>query len=235
MSSSPRLIVLLLSTFVFLGASLSHAFASELTLTPQFQLPGLTFYNALTFHTPDSTTQTLFIEFSQVEAINIIDGSTTPTPTSLPTQKENIVPHALSEGLTIEEIIPSPTPTPTNTPTPTPTSTPTPTPTETPTPTPQPIATSSDLESLFGKYAGEYSVDKEQLKKIAKCESSFNARASYMDYGGMFQFASSSWITTRTQMNQDPNPDLRFNAEEAIKTAAFKISRDGASAWPSCS
>lgn len=225
MSSSPKLIVLLISAFVFLGAFFSRAFASELILSPHFHLPGLTFYNPLIYQNASSQTS-LFIEFSQVEAFNIVQPASNPSPTSKPTITQESSDQVLSEGLTIEEIIPTATPTPTNTPTPTPTNT--------PTPTPQPIVTSSDLESLFGKYAGEYSVDKELLKKIAKCESGFNAGASFLDYGGMFQFSSSSWSSTRQQMNQDPNPDLRYNAEESIKTAAFKISVNGPSAWPSC-
>jgi hypothetical protein len=50
----------------------------------------------------------------------------------------------------------------------------------------------------------------------------------------MYQFSKETWMNTRSQMGQDNNPDLRFNAEEAIKTAAFKISRGGAGAWAVC-
>jgi hypothetical protein len=35
-------------------------------------------------------------------------------------------------------------------------------------------------------------------------------------------------------MGLNPDPELRFNAEEAIKTTAYKISRDGTGAWPVC-
>jgi hypothetical protein len=35
-------------------------------------------------------------------------------------------------------------------------------------------------------------------------------------------------------MGLDANSDLRFNAEEAIKTAAFHISQGGQGAWPNC-
>lgn len=35
-------------------------------------------------------------------------------------------------------------------------------------------------------------------------------------------------------MNMDTNPALRFNAEEAIRTAAFRFSTDGPNAWPNC-
>jgi len=129
-----------------------------------------------------------------------------------------------------------PTPTPTALPTPTPTNTPTPTPTPTVTLalTPTPIPAPVNLEDLFARFSEEFSVDKELLKRIAKCESSFNSEASFRDYVGMFQFASSSWSTIRARMNADPNPDLRRNAEEAIKTAAFHIANGGVGAWPNC-
>lgn len=132
-----------------------------------------------------------------------------------------------------------PTPTPTATPTPLPTSTPTPTPTATPTPipsdTPTVQASSSDIDGWFDTYAHEQSVDESLLKKIARCESGFNTNARYMDYAGMFQFGPNSWIAVRQEMNADPNPDLRTNPEEAIKTAAFKIAHNGQDAWPNCS
>ncbi len=139
--------------------------------------------------------------------------------------------------------LPITTPAPTSTPTPSPTATPTPLPTATPTPIPPtptptivlPIITPEELEQLFNNYSQQYGVDKELLKKIAKCESGFNSNAQFLDYGGMFQFSSSSWASTRIAMAQDPNPNLRFNTDEAIKTAAFKISQGGIGAWPNCS
>lgn len=138
----------------------------------------------------------------------------------------------------LPSVTPSPTPIPTATPTPTPLPTATPTPlptaTPTPTPTPTPILTSSDLEQLFQKYSDTYHTDRELLKRIAACESGFNSNASFLDYAGMFQFSSESWTVTRQSMNEDTNPDLRKNAEEAIKTAAFKIANGGQGAWPNC-
>lgn len=129
----------------------------------------------------------------------------------------------------------TPSPIPTISPTLTPTLTPIP-PTETPTPIPTPITvTSEELENLFTKYANQYSADKELLKRIAKCESNFNTNAIFRDYAGLFQFAAASWISSRNLMGQDNNPDLRFSADESIKTAAFKLSRGELNAWPSCS
>ena len=129
----------------------------------------------------------------------------------------------------------TPTPTPTNTPTPTPTSTPTPTYTPTPTPTKQIPPSASSLDEFFSKYSKEYGIEESALRKIAVCESGYNTSASNGPYGGMFQYSDSTWTSTRSQMGLDGNPELRFNAEESIKTTAFKISRGGIGAWPNCS
>ena len=140
-------------------------------------------------------------------------------------------------------VIPSLTPTPTSTPTPTltptPTNTPTPTIPPTPTFTPMPTHTSTpmpatDFEGYFDQYSTQYGVDKDQLKKIAYCESGGGAGARNGDNGGMFQFATETWKGTRSQMGADTNPDLRFSAKESIETAAFKISRGGINAWRNC-
>ncbi len=107
-----------------------------------------------------------------------------------------------------------------------------PQPTKAPTPT---ITAPADLETLFTKFADTYHIDKEILKKIARCESGFNATSNNSGiYLGMFQFGEQTWISTRAAMGLDTNPDLRTNPEEAINTAAFKISRGGIAAWPNC-
>lgn len=127
----------------------------------------------------------------------------------------------------------TPTPTPTPSPTPTPTNSPTPTPKPTPTPTPYPVS-SQQLESWFTQYANHYSVDRSLLWHIAECETGLRTNAVNWIYGGMFQFSSNTWRANRELMNIDPNPDLRFNPEEAIRTAAFVLSTRGAGAWPHC-
>ncbi len=130
----------------------------------------------------------------------------------------------------------STSPTPTTIPTEEPTPTPTPTPTETPTPTPEPTdASPTDLESLFTKYADEYHVDKELLKRIAACESGFNTQANFNNlYVGMFQFSEGAWTTVRSSMGLSTDQELRKNAEESIRSAAFMLSRGQENAWPSC-
>ena len=50
----------------------------------------------------------------------------------------------------------------------------------------------------------------------------------------MFQFSPNTWRANRELMGMDTNPDLRFNPEEAIRTAAFVLSTRGAGAWPHC-
>lgn len=149
--------------------------------------------------------------------------------------------------------IPTATPIPTveSTFTPEPTSTPKPTPPITPKPTVKPTPNSTSqavvvptatpdvwspphLENWFSQYAGQFGVDKNTLERIANCESHFNPNAKNGDYVGMFQFNTSTWRTYRNQLGLDPNPDLRTNAEESIKTGAFLISKRGTAPWPSC-
>lgn len=110
------------------------------------------------------------------------------------------------------------------------------TPTNAPSATPRflPITTSSDLEVLFNKYGTAYNVDPNWLKKIARCESNFNPQADTGLYAGMFQFAAATWISTRNSMGLDSNPDLRKNAEESIRTAAFMLAHGRQNSWPVC-
>ncbi len=131
----------------------------------------------------------------------------------------------------IPTIIPTFTPTPTNTPTPTLI----PTPTATPSPTLIPvIILPKDLDDLFTKYSNEYNVDKELLKRIAKCESGLNPNAATSLYAGLFQFAKQTWNSARTSMKMDPDINLRFNPEESIRTAAFMVSQGHLGIWPNC-
>jgi hypothetical protein len=132
------------------------------------------------------------------------------------------------------------TPTPTPTQTPTPTLTPTPTATPTITPTPTLIILSEYLDGLFNKYCTEYGVDsigKELLKKIANCESHFNTGVVSQNgkYAGMFQFDENTWTSVRNSMGQNPDQNLRFSADESIKTAAYMAHLGRFSSWPNCS
>lgn len=127
----------------------------------------------------------------------------------------------------------TPTFTPTSTSTPSPTLAPTPTATPSPTLTPA-IILPKDLDDFFTKYSNEYSVDKELLKRIANCESNLNPNASTSLYAGLFQFAEPIWIQTRILMGQNSDVNLRFNAEESIRTAAFMVSQGHLGIWPNC-
>jgi Transglycosylase-like domain len=114
---------------------------------------------------------------------------------------------------------------------------PTPLPTETPTPTVVPTTqptTATDLDTLFARYSSQYNVSADELKKIAQCESGFNTNSDTGLYAGMFQFSASTWASTRNAMGLDPNPELRKDAEESIKTTAFMLARGQENAWPNC-
>lgn len=168
--------------------------------------------------------QTLYLRFNPVYRI---DPAATQTKIGLSAVAENIP----SQKSAIDILYIQSSPTPTSTPTPIPT------PTSTPTPTPVLVRynyISSELDSWFNEYGSAYSVDPQILKSIAYCESKFNPAAVNGPYAGLFQYTVSSWISTRNQMNEDSDPDLRFNPAQAIRTSAFKISRGGIGAWPHC-
>lgn len=139
----------------------------------------------------------------------------------------------------------SPEPTPKSTPEPSmaPTETPEPTPAPTETPVPVPTATPDvyahpPYDGWIAQYAGQYGIDRNLLDRIAQCESQFNPSIVSPNgkYVGLFQFSVGTWQTYRgpNHLNLDTNPDLRSNPEEAIRTAAYLISKQGVSAWPLC-
>lgn len=134
--------------------------------------------------------------------------------------------------------VPSPTlaPTLTPTPTPTPTTVPMPTVTVTPTPTaiPQPKLTDEQVYQLIERFSGQYGVDANVLRHIARCESGFNLTAKNGVYSGLYQFSSGTWRKYRVMMGENPDSDLRNNGEEAIQTAAFALAQGHEYIWPNC-
>jgi len=158
----------------------------------------------------------------------------TISPTVTPSPEPTITPKPTS---TVKPTSTA-TPKPTLTPTPKVSSSPSPTPVvlsiqSTPGPTPD-VWSPSQLEPWFAQYAGVYGIDKNVMERIANCESHFNPNASNGEYLGLFQFSPGTWVNYRGQMGLDSNQSLRTNSEEAIKTAAFAISKSGTGMWPSC-
>lgn len=145
----------------------------------------------------------------------------------------------LSEKVVVSE---SPTPTsspePTESPshTPTPTSTPKATPTLKPTPTPviQPQYSSQEINGFIERFSAQYGVDPNILRHIAICESGFNPLAEVAGYAGLYQFGRITWGNIRKEIGEDPDPDLRYNAEEAVQTAAYALSQGKTGIWPNC-
>ncbi|HBC72972.1 TPA: hypothetical protein DCZ90_04115 [Candidatus Amesbacteria bacterium] len=128
----------------------------------------------------------------------------------------------------------TPTPTPTSTPTPKPTAKPTAKPTPAPTKVPQPKFSSEQIYQMTDRFGGQYGVDANVLRHIARCESGMNPAATNSIYGGLYQFDPSTWRNYRKMMGEDANADLRFNAEEAIQAAAYALSLNRAYIWPNC-
>ena len=144
-------------------------------------------------------------------------------------------PEVLSNVI-MSEPSPSTSPTPSQTPTPTttkPTPTPTPTPTPSLVPTPTPIS-SEQINALIERFAAQYVVDPNVLRHIAICESGFNPSAVNGSYVGLYQFGPITWATNRIPIGENPDPSLRFNAEESIQTAAYMLQTKGRGFWPNC-
>lgn len=129
---------------------------------------------------------------------------------------------------------PTPTPTPSPPPTPTPTPTPRPTPRPSPAPPPPPPVTEKEIYAFIERFAAQYVVSADVLRHIAICESGFDPLAQNAGYAGLYQFGPTTWKKFRLQIGEDPASSLRFNAEEAVQTAAFAISQGKISIWPNC-
>ena len=130
--------------------------------------------------------------------------------------------------------VPTAVPTPTATPTPPPTPKPKPTPTKTPTPVPQPKYTSQQINEFINRFAGQYGVSPDVLRYMAICESGFNPLAQNLGYAGLYQFGAVTWKNLRVKIGEDPDANLRFNAEEAVQTAAYALSIGKKALWPNC-
>lgn len=99
---------------------------------------------------------------------------------------------------------------------------------------PQAYISQKEIEPLIDKYSRLYNVNNELMKKMAFCESSYNRFADSGRYKGLYQFHPSTWTATRKRMGLNQDISRVFDAEEAIKTAAFKMAQDGVGAWPVC-
>ncbi|MBI4057913.1 lytic transglycosylase domain-containing protein [Candidatus Microgenomates bacterium] len=142
-------------------------------------------------------------------------------------------PEVLAEST---KVTPSPPPAATATPEPAPDPTPSWSPTPKPTPTPLPVPTfsSQEINGFIDRFAGQYAVDPNVLRHIAVCESGFNPAAYNIGYAGLYQFGSITWKNFRIAIGEDPEAQLRFNAEEAVQTAAYALSQGKSHIWPNC-
>jgi soluble lytic murein transglycosylase-like protein len=134
----------------------------------------------------------------------------------------------LAESTTMPTVAPTPTPSPTTSPTPVSTLKPT------PVPIPKPTYTSQQINEFIERFASQYGVDPNVIRSIALCESGFNSNAVNLDYAGLFQFGPITWKNIRKEIGEDPDINLRFNAEESVQTAAYAISIGKRGIWPNC-
>ena len=144
--------------------------------------------------------------------------------------------------LPISNPSPSPLVSPSPIPSPSPTPTPSPSPSPTPLPSPLPAPISSppllfkpeQIHGFIDQFSTQYNLDPNLLRHIAVCESGFNPLARNLTYSGLYQFSPNTWIKYRNLLNQDPDTDLRLNAQAAVQTAAYALSVGDSYIWPSC-
>ena len=108
------------------------------------------------------------------------------------------------------------------------------TPEASPTSQPQREFTSEQIYHLMDRFGAEYGVDPNVLRYIAICESGFRPEAENLYYAGLFQFDKVTWAKYRQLMDLNDDPELRFDAEEAIKTASYALSLKQSRLWPNC-
>lgn len=183
------------------------------------QTASVDYLSALELVTPSAT---------QVASLSLTPNPVLPTPLKTSTKTPSSTP--------TPAIIPTQTPTGTPLASPTVSAliTPSPTPTATPTVQVRVNYSSQEINGYIDRFAGQYGVDANVIRHIALCESGFRAGAVYLSYGGLFQFSSSTWTVWRRRMGEDENSELRFNAEEAVQTAAYVISKNSIGIWPNC-
>jgi len=97
-----------------------------------------------------------------------------------------------------------------------------------------PRVSPEEIHAFIERFAAQYGVDPNVLRHIAVCESGFNPLASKFSYAGLYQFGPNTWKNYRLMMGEDPNVDLRYDAEESTQTAAYVLSINQGYIWPSC-
>lgn len=71
------------------------------------------------------------------------------------------------------------------------------------------------------------------LERIVTCESGWNplAENASSTASGLGQFLTSTWISTRTKMGLDVNPELKLDWKQNIDTMVYLFNKAGTSPW----
>ncbi len=105
----------------------------------------------------------------------------------------------------------------------------------TPKPKPTPTAEPKEIVSkLVDKYSSEYGLDVNVVRYLVLCESGLRSNATNGKYAGLFQYDERTWKTIRSEMKQDTDVELRYSAEEAVRTTTYALSKGKKKLWPNC-
>lgn len=89
------------------------------------------------------------------------------------------------------------------------------------------------IDGMIEFYASKYKVDADEMRCTIKNESGFRKQAKNgtSTASGLGQYIIGTWKSWRTKMGENADPDLRFDAEESIKTMAWAFSRGYQPHW----
>ena len=90
----------------------------------------------------------------------------------------------------------------------------------------QPQYTEEELDAMMKRFEGQFALEKDVLKNIAKCVSDYNPNLFDDSRIGLFQFQEPTWIELREKLGEETDPNLRFFAEEATQTAGYVLAND---------
>lgn len=93
--------------------------------------------------------------------------------------------------------------------------------------------TNPTIENIVNFYAKKYDVSAKDMLCTLKHESGYRkyAQNGQSTATGIAQILIGTWKGWRKEMHEDQNPNLRFDADESIKTMAWAFSKGKQNAW----
>jgi hypothetical protein len=95
----------------------------------------------------------------------------------------------------------------------------------------------AEVDRAITEASAEFALDEMQLRKIVRCESTFNPYADSGHYKGLFQQAPEYWRGRVAEFNRHRDPDVAghiFNPFDNTRVSARMLAGGKSSHWPNC-